>query len=93
MGNVGNVVPKRNGNAPGLSVGELIRLNRDLLARAEQIRRDTRVLVHRSSMERIQRCLTGVFRNPVWALGMAQWVAGTRKHPPQGGVRTRVAPH
>lgn len=86
MGNVGNVVAKLNGNSPvGLSAGELIRLNRDLLALAEQARRNSRALVHRSSMERIQRCLTGVYRDPAWALGMAQWVAGTRKHPPQGG--------
>jgi hypothetical protein len=68
---------------------ELIRLNRDLLAVAEHARRNSRELVHRSSMGRIQRCLSGVHRNPFWALGMAEWVAGVRTHPPRGGGRTR----
>jgi hypothetical protein len=91
-GNGGTKLAKLDSNSPGrVSVDELIRLNQDLLAVAEHARRTSRELVHRSSMDRIQRCLTGVYRDPAWALGMAQWVAGIRLHPPRG-VRTRDLP-
>ncbi len=72
-------------NSPPISADELIRLNRDLLAAAEQVRLTSQELVHVSSMARILRCLSGVRRDPLWALGMAQWVAGVRAHPPRGG--------
>jgi hypothetical protein len=66
---------------------ELIRSNRDLIVRAEQVRRDTQALLLRLSIDRIQRCLSGVHREPAWALAMAEWVSGARSHPPQ----TRLA--
>jgi transposase-like protein len=39
---------------------------------ATSARRSSEALVLRSTMARIQRCLSGVRREPVWALGMAQ---------------------
>jgi hypothetical protein len=72
------------GNAAQQAADALIRINRDLLALAEEARRHSQALVLRSSLDRIQRCLNGVRRDPVWALGMAEWAAGQRHHPPRG---------
>jgi hypothetical protein len=66
------------------SAGELIRLNRNLLAVAEQARRNSQALVHRSSADRVRRCLNGAHRDSVWGLGMAEWAQGARSHPPRG---------
>lgn len=64
---------------------DLIQLNRDLREIAKQACWDTQALLLRSSMARIQRCLTGQYRDPAWALEMVEWVAGVRPHPPVRG--------
>jgi hypothetical protein len=80
-------IPSKMRRRSRTTADELIRLNRKLLAVAERARSQSQALLLTSAIERTQRCLSGVYREPVWALGMAQWVAGLRAHPPSGRGR------
>ena len=59
----------------------VILFNRKLLARAEHVRHESRLRVERSQVDRVLRCLS-INRRGTWALGMAEWVAGSRPLPP-----------
>ncbi|HET7883119.1 MAG TPA: hypothetical protein VFL55_19700 [Acetobacteraceae bacterium] len=60
----------------------VIRLNRELCALAERACRESQLLLQRSAIDRIQRCLD-VNRSPSeWSLAMAEWTAGLRRLPP-----------
>jgi hypothetical protein len=60
----------------------VIRLNRELCTLAERACRESQMLLQRSAIDRIQRCLD-VNRSPSeWSLAMAEWTAGLRRLPP-----------